>query len=334
MAKSMLRRSKWAQFVTWIKHPTFNKDKVRKFLLGTKEKNGFLKQLVVYVLLICIGFVYLYPILYMVSRSMMELEDLLDSSISWIPSSLNFNNYKQAGTSMQFWKTLWQSIYVAGVPTLINMVVCAVIGYGFARFEFRGKKLFMALLIFSFILPSQITMMPQYVMYNARGITGTMNAFIYPALLGQGLKAQLFILIYYQFFKQVPKVLLEAAMIDGAGYFKAFIKIAIPSAAPAILTVSLFSFVWYWNESYLTELFVTGIKNKTRVFDLSTLVVKLKNFDSNYSDVQYTGGVTQNNNESIQMAATLLSVLPVLIIYFVLQRYFVESIDRTGITGE
>ncbi len=318
----------------YLSHPSVNKEKIRKFFLGSKEKNGFIKQLIVYGLLICIGFVYLYPMLYMVSKSMMDLDDLLDTSISWIPSTFNVSNFTQAATAMNYVKTLFQSILVAGLPTLLNVTVCSVIGYGFARFEFRGKKIMMGLLIFSFILPPQITMMPTYVMFSDYGLVGTLKAFLIPSLFGQGLKCQIFILIFYQFFRQVPKVLIEAAQIDGAGYFKSFLRIALPSAAPAILTVFLFSLVWYWNESYLTELYVTGIANKTQMGSLSTLVVQLKNFATSYSSAQYTGGVTQNNNESIQMAATLLSILPVLIMYFILQRNFVESIDRTGITGE
>jgi len=308
-----------------------NKEKIRKFFLGSKDKEGFLKLFIVYALLICIGFVYLYPLLYMISNSFMNLDDLLDTSINWIPSTLAISNYFQAAGSMDFWPSLGKSIIIAGVPTLINVSIGAIVGYGFGRFDFKGKNIMMGLLIFSFILPSQITMMPTYVLYSDLKILGSLKAFIYPALLAQGINAPIFILIFYQFFKQVPKVLLEAAQIDGAGYFKSFLRISIPSAAPAILTVFLFSFVWYWNESYLTELYVCGLFKDSA---WTTLVVELKNFATNYTAYQTTGNTASNINESIQMAGTMLSILPVLLMYFVLQRYFVESIDRTGITGE
>lgn len=309
-----------------------SKEKTRKFLLGSREKDGLLHKILVYALLICIGFVYLYPLLYMISNSFMTLEDLLDTSISWIPSKLNIDNYRQAAISMNYFKSLLHSAVVAGVPTLINVLICSLVGYGFARFDFRGKKILMGILIFSFILPPQITMMPTYVLYSDMGITGTLWSFVLPALAGQGLNAPIFILIFYQFFKQVPKVLIEASKIDGAGYLQSFIRIALPSAVPAIITVLLFSFVWYWNESYLTQLYVSGVFVKG---GWSTLIVKLKSFDVNYGNALATvDGITTSNNESIRMAATMLSILPVLLIYFVLQRYFVESIDRTGITGE
>ena len=310
----------------------WNKDKVRKFLMGSKDKEGFLKVFFIYALLICIGFIYLYPIIYMVSSSFMTLDDLLDSSINWIPSSLNLDNYIQAAKSMDFWTSLLQSILIAGVPTLCNVASCALVGYGLARFEFPGKKIVLGIIIFSFVLPSQITMIPTYVLYSDMDILGSLWAFILPSILAVGINGPIYILIFYQFFRQVPKVLIEAAQIDGAGYLKSFLKISLPSAAPALITVSLFSFVWYWNEAYLTEMYVHGVMQES---GLTTLVIQLDKFAANYSEyAQTSGNVATNLNESISMAGTMLSILPLLLMYFVLQRYFVESIDRTGITGE
>jgi multiple sugar transport system permease protein len=314
----------------WYKDLT--KEKVHKFFFGSKEREGFIKMFVIYALLICIGFIYLYPLLVMISKSFMSLDDLLDSSINWIPSTFNVSNYVQAARSMDFWKSLAQSFMIAGIPTVCNVVSDALIGYGLARFDFRGKKFVIGVIILSFVLPSQITMIPTYVMYSNMGLLGTLWAFIIPALLGQGINAPIFILIFYQFFRQVPKVLIEAAQIDGAGFFKSFIKISVPSATPAIITVTLFSFVWYWNESYLTGLYVHGVMTDS---GLTTLVIQLQNFATNFSNYANTAASGATNlNESISMAGTVLSVLPLLIIYFVMQRYFVESIDRTGITGE
>lgn len=309
----------------------FTREKLHRFVFGSKEKEGAGKQIVVYGLLICIGFVYLYPILYMFSYSFMNRDDLLDSSVKWIPSTLYLQNYIDAAKSMSFWSSLLKGILIAGLPTLCNVLICMLVGYGFARFEFKGKKILMALLIFSYILPSQVTMIPTYVLYNDTGILGTIWAFVLPAVFGNGLNAPIFILIFYQFFKQVPKVLIEAAQIDGAGYLKSFIRIAVPSAAPAILTVFLFSFVWYWNESYLTELYVQGLSTKSTWVNL---VVQLKNFDASFNTLATTGDTATSLNECVRMAATALSILPLLIMYFFLQKYFVESIDRTGITGE
>ena len=308
------------------------KEKLRKFLMGSKEKEGFVKQLVVYTLLIFIGFVYLSPSLHIISSSFMNLDDLLDSSIQWLPSKLYITNYITAAGSMNFWKSLVQSVIIAGVPTLFNVISCSLVGYGLARFQFPCKNLVIGIIIFTFILPSQITMIPTYVLYSNIKILNSLWAFILPSSLAQGLNAPIFILIFYQFFKQVPKVLLEAAQIDGAGYFKSFVRISLPTAAPAILTVSLFSFVWYWNESYLTQLYVSGVMTNS---GWTSLVIQLDKFAQNFSTyASTTASAATNLNESIRMAGTMLSILPLLILYFVLQRYFVESIDRVGITGE
>jgi len=309
----------------------FTKEKIHRFIFGTREKEGAGKQLLVYALLIGIGFIYLYPILYMFSTSLMNQNDLLDSSVKWIPSTFYIQNYIDAGKSLNFWMSILKGTIIAGLPTMLNVIVCMIIGYGFATFEFKGKKVLMALLIFTYILPSQVTMIPTYVLFNNMKLVGTLWSFILPALFGNGLNSAIFILIFYQFFRQVPRVLLEAAQIDGAGYFKSFLKIAIPSAGPAILTVFLFSFVWYWNESYLTEMYVQGLSATSH---WENLVIQLKNFDMSFNSKMATGDTATSLNESVRMAATALSILPLLIMYFFLQRYFVESIDRTGITGE
>ena len=310
------------------------KEKVIKFLKGSNDKQGFIYSFFRYFLLSVIGFIYLYPLFYMISTSFMSLDDLLDVSINWIPSQFYVDNYVNAAKAMNLWKTFFQSIIVAAVPTLIQVCSCAVIGYGFARFEFKGKKVMMAILLFSFILPKQVTMMPTYQLYTKLGLIGSLNAFNLPALLGQGLNAQIFILIFYQFFRQLPKSLMEAAQIDGAGSIRSFLRIAIPSAAPAILVVFLFSFVWYWNESYLTTLYIAGLGSKN-ANDWTTLVVELKNFEDVYAQYnQSNQEQLRSINESIKMAGTFLTVFPLLLMYAFLQKYFVESVDRTGITGE
>lgn len=306
---------------------------VKKWFFGSKDTQGVGKLIAIYGLLICIGFVYLYPLLYMISKSLMQRADLLDSSVNWIPSVLYVKNYIDAFTSMDYVKTLWQSVVIAGLPTLLNMVMCAIIGYGFARYDFPLKNVMMGILIFSFIIPPQITMMPNYLLYNDLKILDSIKAFLLPSLLGQGIKAQLYILIFFQFFRQIPQALIEAAKIDGCGHFKTFVRIAVPSAAPAILVVFLFSLVWYWNESYLTQLYVCGVLGDSY---WNTLMVALKGFNDSYSQAggSVTGEAMGSLNEGIKMAATMLSILPVLLLYFVLQKQFVESVDRTGITGE
>ena len=308
------------------------KDRLRKIMLGSNEKDGLIKKVVLYSLLIVIGFIYIYPLLHMISNSFMTLEDLLDSSIHWLPAVPTVDNYRQAFNSMNYVNSLFQSILIAGLPTLCNLISCSLIGYGLARYKFKAQNVIFALIIFSFILPSQATMIPTYVLYSNLGILGTLLSFILPALLGMGYNSAIFILIFYQFFKQIPQSLIEAALVDGSGHARTYFRIAIPLSKPAIVTVLLFSFVWYWNNSYMTELYVAGVMKSS---GWTSLVIQLKNFAANFNSYATTSGAgVASLNESINMAGTILTILPILLVYLFFQKYFVESIDNAGITGQ
>ena len=181
-------------------------------------------------------------------------------------------------------------------------------------------------------------MIPQYVMYTNLGLIQTnpkvwgigVITFALPALLGQGLKSAIFILIFFQSFSMIPKELDEAAYIDGANSFKVFYKIAIPLSIPIIIVGFIFSFVWYWNETYLTSLYIPSAH--TLPMQLSAFAESFRNI---YQSAGGNGGsVTDSLNEAIYMAGTLVSIMPLLLLYFVLQRWFVEGIDRAGLTGQ
>lgn len=296
---------------------------------------GLLKKIVVYVILTCVGFVFVYPLLKVLSMSFMSLADLLDSSINWIPSKLSFENYKMTMKAMDYWKALKDSVIISGLPTLCQVISCSIVGYGLARYDFKGKKLIFGLIIFAFVLPSSLTLTTQYQFYNSLGWVGTMKTFIIPAILANGFKSQLFILICWSFFKQIPPVLNEAASIDGAGHFKSFFRIALPSASGALIVVLIFSFVWYWNEQYLSQLYLYSKSDNVGTYTplINQLSIFQDVFASEYSNAD---GLTSSAtiNDAFRMAATILTILPLLIIYAVLQKQFVESVDRAGITGE
>lgn len=308
------------------------KNKIKKLLFGVNQRRGIVGKLIIYILLISIGFVYLYPLLKMFSTSFMSLEDLLDSSINWIPSSFNFDNYRQALSVMNINESLFGSIMISLISTLFNVVVTGIVGYGFARYDFPFKKTLLFLMIFSFIIPPQILMMPTYVLYTDLGLLGSLWSFTLPAILGQGIKSTIFILIYYSFFSQTPKSLYEAAEVDGAGEWTCFWRIGVPMATPAVIIVFLFSFVWYWNETYLVNLYLGNGRTSYRWV---TILQQLQNFQQTYEDLY---PVSANSpfrlNEGVIMAGTVISIIPLLIVYFLLQKYFVESVDNSGITGE
>jgi len=286
-------------------------------------------KLFVYFLLSLIGFVYLYPLFYMVTYSFMNTQDLIDPLVSWIPSQWYTNNFVRAAAVMDFYNTLWQNMLVSFAPAAIQTAAAALIGYGFARFRIPGKPILFALVLATFIIPPQITMIPQFLMFRDLGLIGSVFSYLIPAAFGQGLKSGLFILIFYQFFRMIPKALEEAAQIDGAGPYKIFAFICVPTAVPAFIISFLFSMVWYWNETTLAALYLGD--------QLTTLPLELQKFATTYQRLYPVDPNSQTGrslNEAINMAGTFLNIIPLLIVYFFTQRWFVESIERSGITGE
>lgn len=303
------------------------KKKSKKKLIGSNG-DGVLHYILVYTLLISVGFVFLYPIFYMISYSLKGVDDLVNPLVNWIPTKFYLGNYKQALTVLDFKNTLLQTIYVSILPAIIQSIAASLIGYGFARFEFKGKKILFFLVIATFVIPPQITMIPQFLMFKKIGLLGNILVYILPALFGQGIRSAIFILIFYQFFRMIPKSLEEAAEVDGAGSIKIFFKIAIPIALPAYIISFLFSFVWYWNETYLASMYFGDA--------IQTLPLQLQKFSAAFAKM-FPGGATESGlsvNESIKMAGTFLNIVPLLIVYFITQRWFVEGVDRSGITGE
>jgi len=313
------------------------KDYYKKIMLGSNDRRGLIMTFVVYLLLITIAFIYLYPVLYMFSRSLMDKKDLLDSSAKWIPSTITLSNYKQAIDTMDYWNSLWKNLLIALSATVCQVFITSWVGYGFARYNFPGKVLWMVILILSFLLPAQTIAVPNFLRFTQwRLIDGTVKPFVLTAILGQGFKSCLCILIFYNFHRQTPTSLIEAAEIDGAGHIKAYFRIAVPLCSAAIVVVTLFSFVWYWNEVDLVRTYL-GSSN-TRNTGLTSLMLELNKFEDSYNAVYATHAqsTTSTNklNDAIKMAGTMLSVAPMMILYFFLQKQFVESIDKAGITGE
>lgn len=300
----------------------------RKKLLGGGKKDGLLKKTVIYALLAGIGFVYIYPLIFMLSNSLMDVNDLVNPTVRWIPTRLYWGNYQVAFKVLEAGKALLLTLLIAGLPALLQTASCALVGYGFARFEFPLKKLWLLLLVMAFIIPVQVTMVPKYMLFDAYKMINTALPSVLPAFFGQGIKSTIFILIFYQFFRSYPKVLDESAEIDGADRLRIFFTIALPMSIPAIIVTFLFSFVWYWNETFLAGVFFGST--------LRTLPMRLQSFvDSYYRLYPTSDGSTVNRlNESIRMAGTMITILPMLILYMIMQKQFVESVDKTGITGE
>lgn len=305
--------------------------KIKKSLLGMKGTDGLLYKIFVYFLLIIFGFIFMYPILSMISVSLMGPSDLSDTSLKWIPSSIEWNNYVTAFSELDYLKSLLKTFVVAGLPSLINVVVASLTAYGFARFKFPGKNFLFAIMLATFIIPKSLIFIPQYAWFSKIKILGTLWTYILPSTFGQGLYSALYILILFSAFKLVPIQLEESASIDGASKLQIFFKIVLPLVIPSMITVFLFSFVWYWNDSNTASMYLSAGASTT----WSTLLVKLNDYQDYINSITNGGtGINALLYRGSRMSSTLISILPLVIIYIFLQKYFVESVEMSGITGE
>lgn len=302
--------------------------KLKKVVLGRNEQIGLTKLVASYFILVGIGFIYLYPILYMAITSFLSPDDLVDPAVTWIPTQIYFGNFIKAFNVLDFFRSFINSLYLSLGPAVLQTFSAAVIGYALGRFDFPLKKIWILLILATFIIPSQVTLVPRYMMFHSYKFINTPLPSFVPAIFGQGIKSTIFILIFYQFFRSYPKSFDEAAELDGAGKFKVFSKIALPMAGPAFVVSILFSFVWYWNETSQSGLFFGSA--------IRTLPMKLGSFAAQYKNIYVKADehTLDTLNEAISMAGTFLSIVPLLILYIMLQKQFIEGVERSGITGE
>ncbi len=291
-------------------------------------------------------FIILYPLIYMVSCAFRAQSDMNDPTVMWIPRHFTLKILEQTMEAMDYWKTLGNTLLLNIGCSLVQVVTCAVTGYGFARFKFKFKNLLFGLVIMMILVPNQIIAIPQYMEFryffglqplienlfgakvgNMFNLIDSPLTMYLPALTANGIRSGLMIFIFRQFFKGLPKELEDAAYLDGCGPFKTFIKVMVPNAASSFLTVFLFSVVWYWNDYYVSSTFFT---------ENSTMALMLKNLSSTLNMVLFNSATVQvSPREQIlwMEAGCLLAVFPLLLMYVFLQKYFTEGIERSGLVG-
>jgi ABC transporter, permease protein len=299
-------------------------------------------------LLIGLAYILLYPILYMVTMSVRDKNDMFDITVNWIPKHFTLYTLQRIWKAMEYPATLLNTIFLSGICSLLSAAVCSLAAYGFARFRFKGQGVMFALVVFSIIVPPSFYNMPAYIGYRNFSVFGLLDLWnlftggnvsinligthwpmILPALFGVGLRAGLFIYLFRQFFKGMPKELEEAAYIDGCGYMQTFLRIMVPSAFSVFVTVFLFAFVWYWNDYQVASLMM-GSSNMTLSTGLSIIDTLTYSLDAANSTTG-TQIVDTVRTALDRQGACLLVIGPLILLYVVLQRYFVESIERTGL---
>ena len=288
--------------------------------------------------LLALSYIILYQMFYMVTQALMPEKMLYDSSVVWIPKYITFDNIKLAFKTMNYMSSMLVTVAFLLVSALIEVFVCAVVGYGFARFRFKERNIIFVLVLITILVPPQMIVMPTYLNYTHLDFLGILGGigkiigtdirpniadsgwcFWLPSLFGVGIRSGLFIFIYRQFFKGMPKELEEAAYIDGAGPFKTFMKVILPSAGVAILTVLIFSLIWHYNEYYQSSIYLN--ENTPIAVALSQVDLGIQNGDVN--------GVAR----TLRMAGCTLFIIPMVVMYAVAQRWFIQSIYKVGIVG-
>ena len=292
-----------------------------------------------FLILFGLGFVILYPMLYMLSTSFRPQSEMSDPSVMWIPKQFIIDNFVDVWLAMDFPKVLLQTILINVVCSMLQVVTCAITGYGFARFKFKFKGLLFGIVILQIIVPVQVVLIPLYTQFRFFDIFGiiqlitgsSLNLVSTPAALYlqaffcNGIRAGVFILLYRQFFRGLPKELEDAAYLDGCGPVMTFIRVMVPNAKTSFLTVFIFSIVWYWNDTYVTGMF----------FDKPyTIAMEVENMATTIIFYKTGDNAGQASDWLVWIEAScVLSLLPILIMYIILQEQFVEGVERSGLVS-
>jgi multiple sugar transport system permease protein len=304
--------------------------RIKYAIAGKEADRGFIFKLFIYLVLIDAAYIYLKPIFYMLTTMVKNLPDLMDPAVTWVPKQIFMENLGNAWTGLNYLKSFSVSVGISTAASVAQVITCAIAGYAFARLSFPFKRFWMMCLIFIFIMPPQITLLPTYLVFLKSGLMNTAWTILLPTLFGHGLKGALFVIIFRQFFSTQPKELEEAAKIDGASVYRVFFRVMLPLAKPSILVVFLFSFVWHWNDSFFQGIFMS----RADVVPLSLGLTELKDYLNALASAG-TGGVMGQINllkdEPIKMAAAFLMIMPLLVMYMFAQRWFIESVERAGL---
>lgn len=287
----------------------------RQFMERQRQRRSLRDSLIYHLGVGILGVIMLYPILWLVASSLKPTSEIWTTATSLIPSSIHLENYTNGWKGfgdfsfLTFYKN---SFFYATVGTLFTVVTSAVIAFGFARISFRGKRIWFAVMMLTLMLPNQVLLIPQYIIFSGLGWVNSFLPLLLPRLGGD----VFFIFMIMQFIRGIPIDLDEAAMIDGADQFGIFFYIILPQLKPAVITAAIFSFYWTWEEFLQPLIYL----NKPSLYTVSVAL-------RSYAD---PGTV---NDWGAVFAMLTLSLVPVFLLFVFFQRYLVEGIATTGMKG-
>ena len=286
------------------------------------------------ILLFGMCFMIIQPILNKFSFSFMAEKDLYDTTIIVVPKHFSLSNWKIALYLLDYKKTLFNTIWVSIVVSIIEVFVCSLVGYGFSRFQFPLKKFWFFCVVLIIVIPPQTISTSLFLHFRyfhffgkTLNLRGSMAPYLMMCLGCMGLKNGLYIFMIRQFFLGFPFELEEAAYVDGCGPFATFFRIMVPGAKPIITSCFLFSFVWQWTDSFYTELFLGKIKLLSG--QISGIVERFGSYLTALNGGSVNPPIAYSN--AILSTGVLLMIIPVIILYIFCQNLFVESLASTGV---
>lgn len=308
-----------------------------------KLKHG-LMSLYRMLLLTGLSVIILYPLMYSISVALRPVKELYDPLVILVPRHLTLVNIKKVIDYMNFFESLINSLVRDFGSCFLQLLSCSLAGYGLARYRFKGRGIIFFLVILVIIVPPQTFIIPNYVnfrYFDPLGLVSLWNSvtgqnvtislinknmsFFLPAAFGMGIRSGFIIFIFRQFFRGMPKELEDAAYIDGCGPVKTYFRVMLPNASSAIITSFLLSLVWYWNDYVYTSSLMGNSK---------TVMNQLNQLYTNISHImEYDQKASLYEGILLLQSGVLLAILPPLILYIIFQRYFTESIERSGIVG-
>ena len=308
-------------------------DQTKSFLNSVKN---FLVNLLRAAILIGVGYVILSPVIGIIVNSISSNKDAYNPMVFVLPQFPTLERYSLVIERMNYFPTMFKDLLYTLTLTALQLLVCSMVGYGFARFDFPFKKLLFGCVVVMIVIPAHTIMLPLYMTFKSfdpfgivsaikgtPGIMGTVVPMYIMTLLGCGVRSGLYIYIFNQFFRGLPKEIEEAALVDGCGVWYTYFRIMLINAMPAVITVAVFSIVWQFNDTFYAKLFL-----------ISEDVVISKKISSLQAVIANADKILDTTIQELYLdAGIVLIILPILIIYLVLQKYFIEGVERSGIVG-
>jgi multiple sugar transport system permease protein len=288
----------------------------------TTKKNGppvsvnrkvasILIKILLTILMACFAILMILPYVWMISTSFKVNGEVFIYPIEWIPRHWNFNNYREVWTGPNPFYTYYiNSIKITAITVIGNLITSAMAGYAFAKINFKGRNWIFLLYLSTMMIPSQVLLVPRFILFDWMQLINTQYAIILP-----GLFTVFGTFLMRQFFSTLPNELLEAARVDGAGYWRTFWQICLPLTKPAFVTLLILTFTWHWNDYENPLIFL-------RDKDLYTIPLGLTNYVEEHG-----------TNYVLTMAASVSALVPLLILVIICQKWFVEGIASTGLKG-